>query len=147
MLVCFVSALAQRRPVAADVVEAAAAVDEPGTGNVVFATLVDDPASVRDIVDAYNGEIMVEPASAGDTVDVALIYEVAILEEVVAADTSSSSIYVPGVVTADLAEPAAADAAQDGTVVAVVRSAMLPGVFINSGTARQACVDGVMVNL
>lgn len=48
----------------ADVVEATTATDATATGTVVFATLVDDPASVGEIVDAYLGEIMLEAANA-----------------------------------------------------------------------------------
>jgi hypothetical protein len=72
VLVCSVSQLARRSAIAADVAEAAAALDAPGTGNVVFATLVDDPASVGEIVDAYLGAIMLEAASAGEAVDAGL---------------------------------------------------------------------------
>jgi len=69
MLVCSVSLARRQRAIAADIAEAALAADSPGTGNIVFATLVDDPASVGEMVDAYLGEIMVEAASAADTVD------------------------------------------------------------------------------
>jgi hypothetical protein len=72
MLVCSVSQLQRRTAVVADVAEAAAALDAPGTGNVVFATLVDDPASVGELVDAYLGVIMAEAASAGEAVDAGL---------------------------------------------------------------------------
>src|SRR5580765_1046228 len=72
MLVCSVSQRGRRAAIAADVAEAAAALDAPGTGNVVFATLVDDPASVGEIVDAYLGEIMLEAASASVIVDAGL---------------------------------------------------------------------------
>ena len=80
MLVCNVSLLARRAAIAADLAETAAAVDAPGTGNVVFATLVDDPASVGEIVDAYLGEIMLEATSAGDSVDAGMAYAAAIDE-------------------------------------------------------------------
>ena len=86
MLVCNVSQLARRAAIAADLVEAATAADAPGTGNVVFATLVDDPASVGEIVDAYLGEIMIEAASADTILDA----------------------NVPGIYTADIAEAATA---------------------------------------
>jgi hypothetical protein len=72
MLVCSVSQLQRRAAIAAAVAEAAAALDAPGTGNVVFATLVDDPASVGELVDAYLGEIMLEAASASVIVDAGL---------------------------------------------------------------------------
>jgi hypothetical protein len=92
MLVCSVSQLQRRAAVAADVAEAAAALDAPGTGNVVFATLVDDPASVGDTVDAYLGEIMLEAASAGDAADAGLAYAADLSEPVTAADVSTATI-------------------------------------------------------
>jgi hypothetical protein len=69
MLVCNVSMRPARHDIAADLAEVAAAVDGTTTGQVVFATLVDDPASVNEIVDAYLGVIMLEATSAGDVVD------------------------------------------------------------------------------
>jgi hypothetical protein len=92
MLVCNVSLQARRASIAAGLVEAAAAADSPGTGNVVFATLVDDPASVGDSVDAFLGEIMAEAASAADSIDVGFSYG------------------------GDIAETASAGSAEDGTV-------------------------------
>lgn len=127
MLVCSVSLLRRRAAIAADVAEIAAALDAPGTGNVVFATLVDDPASVGDHVDAFLGQIMLEAASASSTVNAGFAKAAAI------------------------AEAAAAASAQDATMGAplVARSAMVVGTtFVNSpGTARQAMVNGTMVNL
>jgi hypothetical protein len=143
MLVCNVSQLHRRAAIAADLAEAAAAVDAPGTGNVVFATLVDDPASVGEHVDAFLGQIMLETASAGSTVSAGLAYAAAIVEAVTAVDVSSAA--VPLVVV----EAATATDAPDATVAALpARSAMLPSAFVNSpGTARQANVNGIMVNL
>jgi uncharacterized membrane protein len=126
MLVCNVSQSRRRVSIAAGVVEAAAALDAPGTGNVVFATLVDDPANVRDTVNAYLGQIMLEVATAAAVVSAGSAFATAVVEAVTAAST------------------------QDGTVIGAVpaRSAMLPGVFVNSdGTLREANVNGVMVNL
>jgi hypothetical protein len=125
MLVCNISLRPKRSAIVADVAEAAAALDASTTGFVVFATLVDDPASVGDVVDAYLGEIMVEAASASDVPDAGLA------------------------LTAGIIEAAAADAALDGTKsTGVARSAMLPGMFINSdGTPRSANANGTMINL
>lgn len=109
----------------AAVAEAVVATDTPATSDVIFATLVDDPASVRETVDAYLGDIMVEAASATDTIDIGLAYAAAIDEAVTANDT------------------------QDATVggAAIAREAMLPGVFVNSGTVpREGYVNGIMVN-
>jgi hypothetical protein len=129
MLVCNVSMRPSRRAITTAIVETTTAVDATATGNVVFATLVDDPASVGEIVDAYLGEIMVEAANASDTVSAGSAYVAAVDEAVTAADV------------------------QDGTIVgaAVAREAMIAGplpVFVNSGTVpRQANANGVMVNL
>jgi len=92
MLVCNVSLRPPRSAITADVAEPTAAVDALATGNVVFATLVDDPASVGEIVDAYLGEIMLEPASASDTFDAAIpqTYTVAIAEAATASDLTST---------------------------------------------------------
>ena len=87
MLVCNVSMRPQRLAIAADVAEIATAADTLGTGNIVFATLVDDPASVNDNVDAYLGEIMLEAASAADAIDVAFI-QIGEIVEVTIADAA-----------------------------------------------------------
>jgi hypothetical protein len=148
MLVCNVSLRPPRVGIAADIAETAAAVDATATGNVVFATLVDDPASVLDRVDAYLGEIMLEAASAAAAVNAELTYAAAIVEAVNAADTISG--VVPTVVTAAVAETVTAADVPDATVIAALpaRDAMLPNVFVNSdGTSREANIGGVMVNL
>jgi hypothetical protein len=148
MLVTNVSLRPPRPGITAEVVEAVAAADATATGIVVFATLVDDPASVRDRVDAYLGEIMLEAASAASAVNAGLVYATAIVEAVTATDTSSGA--VPGVFAASVAETVTAADAPDATVTAAIPAldAMLPGVFVNSdGTSREANVDGVMVNL
>jgi hypothetical protein len=98
MLVCNVSQLQRRAAIAAGIVEAAVALDAPGTGNVVFATLVDDPASVGDHVDAYLGEIMREAANAASIVNAGLTYAAAIVEAVTAADTLSAAVPRTGTV-------------------------------------------------
>ena len=69
MLVCNVSLRAPRRTISANLAEAVEAADALATGNVVFAALVDDPASVDETVDAYLGMIMLEAASAADDID------------------------------------------------------------------------------
>lgn len=122
MLVCSVSLRAPRRAVSVNLAEIAAANDASTTGNIVFATLVDDPASVRDTVNAYLGEIMVEAASAADVVNAGLAYAAAIDEAVTAVDT-----------------PAAA-------LGAAMLARMVAGPMINSDTSREAYVDSVMIN-
>jgi hypothetical protein len=149
MLSCNVSQRARRAAIAADVAEAAVAADQLGTGNVVFATLVDDPASVGETVDAYLGEIMLEAASAAATVNAGLIYATAIDEAVTATEAwqAKAGSILPDV---DILETAAADSTQDATMGApmIARSAMVGSVFVNSpGTVRQAYVDSIMINL
>ena len=94
MLVCSVVSRPKRAAIVADVVEIGAAADALGTGNVVFATLVDDPASVRETVDAFLGQIMLEAAAAGDTVDASLpaVYAADIAEAATAAETADGSV-------------------------------------------------------
>lgn len=92
MLVCNVSLRAPRAGITADVAEITAAVDALATGNIVFATLVDDPASVRDIVDAYSGEIMLEAASAAELADAGLVYGADVLEEATAVSAQDAPI-------------------------------------------------------
>jgi hypothetical protein len=93
MLVCSVSQLRRRAAIAADIAEAASALDALGSGNVVFATLVDDPASVDEIVDGYLGQVMLEAASASETVDGALpgIYTANIVEVATAAEVQTGA--------------------------------------------------------
>lgn len=126
MLVCSVSMRPPRRTIAAGLTEAAAANDAATTGQVVFATLVDDPASVNEVVDAYLGEIMVEAASAADTIDIGLSYSAGVDESSTAADSL------------------------DGTISVIpTRSAMVAGmwpIFINPDTSRQASAPAVMIN-
>jgi hypothetical protein len=75
-----------------DLDERATATDAVTTANVVFDGLVDDPASAADITDAYLGEIMLEAASAIDTITVPSTYDVAIIETVTAAETGDGTI-------------------------------------------------------
>ena len=91
MLVCNVSLRPPRTAIAAAVAEISAAVDALASGNVVFATLVDDPASVGDIVDAYSGEIMIEAASASDAWTAAMPVLGVIIEGTTATDTQDGA--------------------------------------------------------
>jgi hypothetical protein len=92
MLVCNVSLRPRRTAIAAAIAEVAAALDASTTGNVIFGTLVDDPASVNDTIDAYLGEIMLEAASASDTATSGLAYDTLVVEATTAADTSDATI-------------------------------------------------------
>jgi hypothetical protein len=126
MLVCNVSLRAPRRAIAAGVIEAATAVDASATGNIVFATLVDDPANVTDTVNAYLGEIMHEATSAADVVSAGSVATAAIDEGL----TATESV--------------------DGSTAGVsTRSALLAApwpVFVNPGLSREANINGIMVN-
>lgn len=97
MLSCHVVQRARRVAIVADVAEVGAALDALGTGNVVFATLVDDPASVGEIVDAFLGEIMLEAANADAVADanIPVIYNVNITETISAADTEDGTVVTP----------------------------------------------------
>ena len=92
MLVCNVSLRPPRRAISSDLSEAATAVDATATGTVVFAALVDDPASVADLIDAYLGEIMLEAASAGDAVSAGSMYAAAIDETASATDATTAAL-------------------------------------------------------
>jgi hypothetical protein len=118
MLICNVSQLARRAGIAAGIVEAATALDAPGTGNVVFATLVDDPASVGEHVDAFLGQIMIEAASAAVTVNAGLVYRVGIVEAASAADATSAGA---GALSAAVVEVAGAADVPDASVLGGVR--------------------------
>jgi len=96
MLVCNVSLRPQQHALAAALVEAAAANDASTTGAVSFATLVDDPASVRDTVDAYLGSIMVEAAAAADHLTTGSLYAGPIVEAGSALDTPVGAIVPAG---------------------------------------------------
>ena len=98
MLVCNVSLRPVRSKIAADIAEVTAAIDATTTGNIEFATLVDDPASVGEFVDAYLGEIMVEAASAADVLDGGFMQAGEIVEAANAADVQDAgSVQVVGV--------------------------------------------------
>jgi len=100
MLVCNVSLRPPRRAITAAIAEAITATDALATGNIVFATLVDDPASVGEIVDAYLGEIMLEAASAADSITAGAGFDAAVDETATAGDVLSSTV-TGGVVSFD----------------------------------------------
>lgn len=116
MLVCSVSLRPPRTAIAADVVEVATAADEAANGQVVFATLVDDPASVLDRVDAYLGQIMAEAANAAATVNAGLTYVAGIVEAGNA--TSVQGAAVPTIHTVAVVEAATATTTQDAAIAA-----------------------------
>ena len=94
MLVCSVSARPRGIEVTVDIAEAAEAIDGSTSGFVVFSTLVDDPASVADRVDAFLGDIMVEAASASDAF-VAGFRSVASIAEATTASSAEGATITP----------------------------------------------------
>jgi hypothetical protein len=146
MLVCSVSLRPPRSAIAADVAEVTAAVDATATGNVVFATLVDDPASVGDIVDAYLGEIMLEAASADAAIDAGLVYVAALDEAAIAADTPDG--VVPTIYTDTVAETVTAAALVDATKsvgTAVTTTNMTGPLFMLDATFPSASLTVINV--
>lgn len=103
MLVCSVSLRPPRSAIAVSVSEITTAVDAAATGNIVFATLIDDPASVADHVDSFLGEIMLEAASAADSPSAASTYGAAIVENITVTDQLLAEL-----VRASMAEAATA---------------------------------------
>jgi hypothetical protein len=91
MLICNVSLRPKRVAIAADVAEAAAALDISTIG-IVFATQIDEPASVGEIIDAYLGEIMLEAASANDTISVGLEYAANVNETITSAEIQDATL-------------------------------------------------------
>jgi hypothetical protein len=140
MLVCNVSLLRRRAAIAADVAETTTAIDAPGTGNVVFATLVDDPASVREFVDAFLGQIMREAASATATVNAGLVYAVRVDEAITAIATISGA--VPTAISAAVVETASAADAVDGTKVV---SSSFDGVLALDGPIPPMAVQPTVI--
>jgi hypothetical protein len=138
MLVCNVSQLRRRAAIAVDLAETTTALDTSGTGYMVFDALVDDPASARELVDAFRGEIMREAANAAatvtaglvyatnvvaatnatETVDAHLTYLVAVSEPASAVDAPSASITAATVYTVAIVEAASASDLVDYAVTA-----------------------------
>jgi hypothetical protein len=128
MLVCNVSQLARRAAIAADIEETAVATDALGTGNVVFATLVDDPASVGETVDAFLGEIMLEATSASDAVDVGLAYDAAATEAATGTDSLDATITAAIVTTWNPSDKASNVVLTNGNLTAGINTVANGGV-------------------
>jgi len=149
MLVCNVSLRPTGRVIAAALEEAGAADDASTTGTVVFATLIDDPASVSDTVNGFLGSIMIESATAAAIVNVGLTFAAAVSEPVTALDVPAGT--VPTVYTVGISEVGAAIDAPDATVsAAAVRQTIVAGsqvIFVNStGATVTGTVPGIMIN-
>jgi len=112
MLVCSVSARA-RRTIPVELGETAVAADAT-TGQLVFETRIDEPASAGDIVDVFLGEIIVEAATAVDVIDVVRVDTV--LEPASAADDVDAS--TPALV-GSLSEDVITIASQDAEIVVI----------------------------
>jgi hypothetical protein len=115
MLVCSVSQLRRRVAIAAGVTENAAAVDAT-TAGIVFAALVDNPASASDRLDAFLGQLMVEAANATATVNAGLTYAARVDEAAFAAVLLTGA--VPTAIAAAVAEAAIATDTLDAAKVA-----------------------------
>jgi predicted anti-sigma-YlaC factor YlaD len=110
MLVCSVSQLRRRVAIAAGVAESAAAVDATNAG-MVFAALVDNPASASERLDAFLGQFLVEAANATATVNAGLTYAVRVDEAAFATVLLTGA--VPTAIAAAVAEAASAADALD----------------------------------
>jgi len=149
MLVCSVSLRLRNVTLAADLIETAAALDDPHTV-MLFGTLLDSPGDAKDILDGFVGQQIKETATATDSVSVAMAYKIALLEDTTAVSAVGGLIVPKHVVAATMLETATALATQDatGATSLVPRSGMVGTVMVNSdGTAREANANGVMVNL
>jgi hypothetical protein len=116
MLVCSVSLKARRAVITAGIAEATTATDASATGQLVLATLVDDPASASERLDAFLGPIMREAASATATVNAGLVFTTRVDEAALAATLLSASMPL----TASVAEAANASEAEDATKISSV---------------------------
>jgi hypothetical protein len=97
MLVCNISYVPPKT-ISVAIAEAVTAASVTTTQNAVFTTLVDDPTSVTEIVDAYLGEIILEAASATDTVSILSVVDTAINEVLTATDTqTATSTIIPAI--------------------------------------------------
>jgi hypothetical protein len=146
MLVCNVSMRPPRRAIAAALAEAATAADATATGNIVFATLVDDPANVRDTVDGYLGEIMLEPASAADLVEAGLDLNAAVDESASAAAVEDGA--VPATYTDSVAETVTAADTPDASIAAataVTTTSMAGPLFMFDPTFPSATLSVINV--
>jgi len=84
MLVCSVSLRPQRHTVAADIVEALQALDDPSVG-ALHSTLTDSPGNARDLLNAFVGQNIFETANATHTLDAVATHPTFVLEEISAA--------------------------------------------------------------
>ena len=129
MLVCNVSLRPKGHIVAADLAETAAAADLPGTGNIVFATLIDDPASATETVNAFVGVIMEELANGDDVLD-AIVSNIAIAESATASDTQDATV---------VAAPATWNPADKGTANTILSNGNLTYGAGGSPTTNDGC--------
>jgi hypothetical protein len=114
MLVCNISQSPPRRLVSAELAEINIAIDETDS-QTLFATIIDEPASADEIIDAFVGVIILEETSASDDID-AIVSNIQIAESATANDTQDSTVVPP----ATIAESATASDTQDASVVAAV---------------------------
>lgn len=104
MLVCNV-ALRARRTIAVEILEVAgAAEDIPGVAG--FALLIDEPASARDALSAFTGEVLREAANATDSYAAGRVYAARLDEPAAALDVTSA--HAPTAYSATITEAAVA---------------------------------------
>lgn len=113
MLICNVSLRPPARVLAVTLAEAAAAAD---TASMLVGLLapIDEPVTALETLDAFVGQIMLEAASASDSVQSGLIYAVLLDEPASAAD--AAGVLTAGGISAEVAEAATADVVVDGAV-------------------------------
>jgi hypothetical protein len=109
-----------------EVAETAVAADLTNSG-VLFAALIDDPASANDSLDAFLGQVMLETASADEVVNAGFAYASTITEAASASDVSSALVPIVGTVV----ETVTAASTQDSTVIAGTVLATLDGATAN----------------
>jgi hypothetical protein len=122
--------------------EAANATDSALSGFVFYSTLVDDPASVRETVDAYLGQIMREAASAAATQTAGLAYATSINEPAAASSTQNAT--APTIWTAAVDEVLIAVSAQDAIgisappslTVSASRAGLVSVIVTNTGKTQ-----------
>jgi len=107
--------------------ETATAADVAAAG-LLFADLVDDPASVTEILEAYLGSVIAEPASADEAPDAQAPPIAADLAETVSTSESWDGALVT---TADIAETVTADEAPSATITPATGTTWNPADFAN----------------
>lgn len=166
MLVCHIGLRGTRRTITSDIAESGHALDALTTSNIVFATIVDDPANVNAICDAYYGTPIIETASASATFTAGLAYAVAIVEAAHAAETvnatrafaaaiteaASAAVTLDGILAAassrSIVETMTATDAPDATLISVARDRLISAArFGGSAVVRDSGMTQIISNI